>query len=160
MKIILIAAMAQNRVIGKENRIPWHIPEEMHYFKTTTTGHAIIMGRKTFESIGKALPNRFNVVLTKQNNLHFPGCTTASSLEQAIHCCRNHEKIFIIGGESIYKESMQVANTIMLSVLNRAYEGNVLFPAIPQSFFELVSEQQIGEEPLFTVLLYQRRQGV
>ncbi len=160
MKIILIAAMARNRIIGSNNIIPWHIPEEIHHFKMTTTGHAVVMGRKTFESIGRALPNRLNVVLSRQAEMHFPGCTAAGSLERAIQFCRDQEKIFIIGGESIYREAMLIADSVLLSVLERDYEGDILFPAIPPSLFELISEKEMGGEQFFSLLRYQRRKEV
>lgn len=127
MEIILIVAMARNRVIGQKNKIPWHIPEEMHHFKTTTMGHAVIMGRKTFESMGKALPGRFNVVLTRTPDLHFPGCKTARNFEEGLRCCQGMEKVFIIGGRTIYQESMATADTILLSVLDAEYEGDTFF---------------------------------
>lgn len=157
MEIILIVAMAQNRVIGRDNRIPWHIPEEMHHFKSTTMGHAVIMGRKTFESLGKALPGRFNVVLTRSPQLHFPECTTATTLEEAIECCRGQEKVFIIGGRTIYQEAMPVADTILLSVLDAAYEGDTLFPPIPETLYRRVAAKRLGQTHPFTLEIYQRK---
>lgn len=157
MEIILIVAMAHNRVIGHKNKIPWHIPEEMHFFKATTMGHAVIMGRKTFESIGKALPGRFNVVLTRNQGLHFPGCKTALSLEEGIRCCPG-EKIFVIGGRAIYQESMATADTILLSVLDENYEGDTFFPAIPETLFQQVSAERMGQKHPFTLFVYKRKE--
>ncbi len=157
MEIILIAAMAHNRVIGRNNQIPWHIPEEMQYFKKTTMGHAIVMGRKTFESIGKALPGRFNVVLSRDTDLRIPGCTTAATLSEGLQCCQGQEKVFIIGGGSIYQESMTVVDTILLSVLDEDYEGDILFPPVPEDIFQQVSKTRIGSKQPFTLFVYQRR---
>ncbi len=160
MEIILIAAMARNRVIGKDNCIPWHIPEEIHHFKTTTTGHAVIMGRKTFASIGRPLPSRFNIVLSRQKKAQFPGCTAADSFEKAIEQCRRQEKVFVIGGESLYREAMLRADSILLSVLNRNYEGDIFFPQIPETLFELHSKKRIQAEQIFSIHNYQRREDV
>ncbi|MBU0960618.1 MAG: dihydrofolate reductase [Proteobacteria bacterium] len=157
MEIILIAAMGRNRVIGRNNAIPWHIPEEMHHFKTTTMGHAVIMGRKTFESMGKALPGRFNVVLTRDTDLHFPGCTTAGNFTEAIQCCQGQEKVFVIGGRAIYQDSMTAADTILLSVLDEDYEGDTFFPAIPETLFHQVAEKRIGRAHPYTLFIYKRK---
>ncbi len=160
MKTILIAAMAGNRVIGRDNCIPWHIPEEIHHFKATTIGHAVVMGRKTFESIGRPLPRRFNVVLSRQSNARFPGCTAADSLERAINLCRTQKKVFIIGGESLYREAMLTADTILLSVLDRNYEGDIFFPEIPKTLFELTAKKQVHGKQTFSIHRYQRRKNV
>lgn len=160
MEIILIAAMARNRVIGRDNCIPWHISEEIHHFKTTTMDHAVVMGRKTFESIGRPLPKRFNVVLSRQRNAQFPGCTAVDSLEKAIKQCGRQEKVFIIGGESIYREAMSITDTILLSVLDREYAGDIFFPEIPESIFDLNSKEQIHGEQTFSIHCYQRRKDV
>lgn len=161
MEIILIIAMASNRVIGKNNTIPWHIPEEIHYFKETTMGHAVIMGRKTHESIGKALPGRLNVVLSKNSDLHCPGCHLTDSLENALDYCKGQEKIFIIGGSTLYKISMEIADTILLSILDKEYEGDTFFPHIPSEHFQLVSKKRMGtDEQPFTLHRYQRHKKV
>jgi len=157
MKLILIAAMAKNRIIGKDNSIPWHIPEEMQFFKKNTMGHAVIMGRKTFDSIAMPLPGRFNVVLSRSTNLTIDGCRTAHSLEEGIACCKNQEKIFIIGGRTLYKESLNRADTILLTVLDDDYEGDTFFPQIPENIFQLISEKRMGTKNAFTVRTYQRK---
>lgn len=160
MKLILIAAMAKNRIIGKNNSIPWHIPEEMRFFKESTMGHAVIMGRKTYDSIAKPLPGRFNVVLSRNTILNITGCCLANSLEEGITCCGNHEKIFIIGGRTLYKDSLHQADTILLTVLDDEYEGDTFFPQIPEETFQLISEKRMGTKKAFTVCTYQRRKEV
>ena len=157
MQLILIAAMDINRVIGIKNRIPWHIPEEMHYFKETTMGHGVIMGRKTFDSIGKALPGRQNIILSTNRNLSLPGCQVVHSLPEGIACCKDQEKVFIIGGKTIYQEAMEQVDTILLTVIHEEYEGDTLFPTIPTKQFQLLSLKQMGTEPLFTLHTYQRK---
>ena len=157
MELILIAAMAHNRVIGSNNSIPWHIPEEMSFFKKSTMGHAIIMGRKTFDSIGMALPGRLNVVLSRDSHLKIDGCLIAGDLQAGIECCRNYEKIFIIGGRSVYLEAMTMADTILLSVLDKEYEGDIFFPHIPTKQFRHVLEERMGRTDMFTVHTYRRK---
>jgi dihydrofolate reductase len=157
MELILIAAMSRNRTIGRNNTIPWHIPEEMYHFKKSTMGHAVIMGRKTFESIGRALPGRLNVILSKDKELQLPGCHIADSLTEAIHYCQDQEKSFIIGGQSIFRESLALADTILLSVLDKEYEGDTFFPPIPKKSFQKISEKRMGHAQPFTLLTYQRK---
>ena len=156
MELILIAAMSRNRVIGHNNTIPWHIPEEMEHFKNTTMGHAVIMGRRTFDSIGKALPGRLNVVLSKNTKIHIPECVIAGSLQEAIHCCQGQEKVFIIGGNKVYLESLALVNTILLTVIDQEYKGDTFFPSIPESQFQEVATKQMGGEPPFTLHTYHR----
>ena len=157
MQLIIIAAMSRNRIIGHNNTIPWHVPEEMNYFKKTTMGHAVIMGRKTFDSIGKALPGRFNVVLSRNKDLLIPGCRVAGSLTEAIQCCQDQEKSFIIGGQSIYQESLELVDTILLSILDRDYEGDISFPHVPTIHFQQISAKRMGQEQPFTLHTYQRK---
>ena len=157
MKLILIAAMTKSRIIGKNNRIPWHIPEEMQFFKESTMGHAVIMGRKTYDSIAMPLPGRFNVVLSRNKNLNINGCHIAHSLEEGIACCRNQEKTFIIGGRTLYEESLNLADTILLTILDNEYEGDTFFPHIPEESYQLISEKRMGEKDTFTVYTYQRK---
>ncbi|MCF8055530.1 MAG: dihydrofolate reductase [Desulfocapsa sp.] len=156
MELILIAAMSRNRVIGHNNTIPWHIPEEMYHFKKCTMGHAVIMGRKTFASIGNALPGRFNVVLSKNKTLHIPGCTLAHTLAEGIQLCQDQEKTFIIGGRAVYQESLELVDTIILSILDREYEGDTFFPSLPKKHFQEISAKRMGNEQPFTLHTYQR----
>ncbi len=102
MKVSLIAAMDKNRVIGKENDIPWRIPKDWEYVKNTTKGHPIILGRKNLESIGRALPDRRNIILTRDKGFTFNGCEIVHSIEDVFELCKNEEEIFIFGGEQIY----------------------------------------------------------
>ncbi len=158
MKLILIAAMAKNRVIGNNNSIPWCIPEEMAHFKKNTMGHALIMGRKTFESIGDPLPGRRNVVLSRDSQYSFSGCRMAPDLSAAITLCGTQEKIFIIGGGSLYAEAIHRVDTICLSVIDKEYKGDTFFPVIPQTLFKQVSIKKINSSPAFTILTFERKQ--
>ncbi len=157
MQLILIAAMDINRVIGLKNKIPWHIPEEMQHFKESTMGHGVIMGRKTFDSIGGALPGRQNIVLSSNHKLSLPDCQVAHSLAEGLACCKNQKKVFIAGGKTIYQEAMEQVDTILLTIIQKEYEGDTLFPAIPPTHFQLLSEKTMGRDPLFTLQIYQRK---
>lgn len=156
METILIAAMDPNRVIGYKNRIPWQIPEEMAHFKESTMGHAVVMGRKTFESIGKALPGRTNIVLSTKQDLTLPNCHIVHDLTEGIHYCSSHKKVFIIGGRTLYKQAMKQVDTIILSILHQGYVGDTYFPDIPADSFQLISEKEMGTEQFFTLQTYRR----
>jgi dihydrofolate reductase len=157
MKIIIIAAMDKNRVIGYKNSIPWHIPEDLLHFKKITMGHGIIMGRKTFESIACALPGRKNVVLSTNSALVIAGCHMAQNLAEGLQHCRNQEKTFIIGGETVYREAISFADSILLSVIPQEYTGDVFFPPIPEKDFELQSKEKIDAGQVFTIQTYRRK---
>ena len=158
MEIIIIVAMAKNRVIGKNNKMPWHIPEELKLFKKTTMGCPMIMGRKTFESFPAALPGRRHIVLSQNSNYQPKGGEYASSMSEAIELCGDAEKVFIIGGAQIFAEGFNVATTIALTLLERDYEGDVTFPDF--STDEFVEEKRVAfpeaSEP-FTIVTYHRK---
>ncbi|MDO8642644.1 MAG: dihydrofolate reductase [Candidatus Woesearchaeota archaeon] len=131
VKIILIAAIDQNNVIGSEGHLPWHIPEDFSHFKQTTDGHTVIMGRKTYESIGKPLPNRLNIVLTR-NKAFAPtsGVVACTTLRQALAVAQEKgTKVFIIGGAQVYAETMPYAHEMILSHIPGTHKGDVFFPA-------------------------------
>lgn len=156
MNIILIAAMDPSGVIGYKNTIPWHIPEEMLHFKHTTMGHAVIMGRKTYESIGCRLPGRENYILSSNPAFTVQDCTVAATLEEALRCCTHQEKVFIIGGRTLYRLGYKYADMILLSVINKTYTGDTYFPEIPMEYFRLTATKEIAAEPPFTLHTYER----
>lgn len=130
-RISIIVAVAENGVIGKRGGgMLWHIPEDMRHFKGLTTGHTVIMGRKTYETLGKPLPNRTNIVITRQEHFHVPGCVTANSLEEALNKARIQEKdeIFIMGGGEIYEQAIGLADKLYLTLVHQNFEGDVYFP--------------------------------
>lgn len=141
MRISIIAAMAKNRVIGYRNALPWHLPEDLRHFKALTMGHAILMGRKTFESIGKPLPGRTSIVVSRNPEFVFPGVKTASSIEAAISLCNGEEEIFFIGGGELYGQAMPVADRIYLTEIQRDYEGDAYFPEIDASKWRETSRE-------------------
>jgi dihydrofolate reductase len=130
MKLIIIAALNNNRVIGKNGKIPWHIPEDMQRFKMLTTGHTVLMGRKTFESIGSALPQRRNIVLSRSGSRdHFPGNPEVHpSIEAALAHLHIDETVFIIGGGEIYRQFLHRADELLLTVVENDENGDIFFP--------------------------------
>ena len=146
--VSIIVAVAQNGTIGDKNSLLWHIKEDMRFFRTTTSGHAVIMGRKTFESLGsKPLPKRTNIVITRQD-VEFEGALTAHSLQEAIAMAEGDEEIFIIGGAQIYAQALECADRLYLPLVEKDYEGDTSFPEIDYRYWQLVAEQrhERGEE--------------
>lgn len=149
--------MAANRVIGRNNTIPWQIPEEMAHFKTTTMGHTLIMGRKTYESIGGPLPGRRNIVVTADLSFRpHPDCTVAASLPQAMTLCQGEEKVFIIGGEQLYRAGLALAQTLVLTVIGQDFTGDTLFPDFSDQPFLLVDSREIAAALPLTLMTYRR----
>lgn len=128
--ISIIVAVAENNVIGKDNKLIWHLPKDLKHFKETTTGHFIIMGRKTYESNGRPLPNRTNVIITKDKNYKAEGCKIVHSLNEALDFAKNESEVFIIGGGEIYKQAMPIADRIYLTKVHQPFEGDTFFPEI------------------------------
>ena len=155
MQIILIAAMAKNHVIGYQNTIPWQIKGEQKLFKEHTFGHTVIMGRKTYESIGKPLVGRKNIVISAQKNLLLENKDSievihAQNIEEALEACKNDDKVFIIGGANIYKQTIDIADYIYLTIINRDAPGDSFFPEITGDFVKVSSEAiQLSEEVNF-----------
>ena len=125
MQITLIVAMAANRVIGCDNFIPWRLPGDQQRFKQITMGHTLVMGRLTYESIGRPLPGRKTVIITRQPDYQQPGCTVAHSLAQALAACKGEEKVFIAGGGEIFRQAMELADAIILTTLHREVAGDI-----------------------------------
>jgi dihydrofolate reductase len=142
MPINLIAAMSLNRVIGKDNKIPWKIPGEQKLFQRITEGHTIVMGRKTFESIGHPLPRRTNIVLTHKKGYIIPGCIVINHFSEAIEAA-DQKNIFIIGGEKIFKLFLPYADHMYLSIIQKEFEGDAYFPEFSRSDFQVLNKEQV-----------------
>ena len=136
--IYLIAELSNNYQLGLNNQMPWNIPEDLEYFKSITTGHTILMGRKTFESIGRPLPNRRNIILTRNKNFSSDGIETVHSLEEALDLCQKLPEVFIIGGGQIYKAFFPYANRLYLTLINKTVIGDTTFPEY-KSHFKCIS---------------------
>jgi dihydrofolate reductase len=145
MQISLIAAMGENRVIGAGNTIPWHLPADFKHFKELTTGHPVVMGRKTFESIGKPLPGRANIVITRDESYRRDGITAVTSPEAALSAAATAEgadEVFIIGGAEIYKIFLHQANKAYLTKVEGAFEGDAFFPEVNAEEWSRVSQEE------------------
>ena len=142
--ITLIAAMAENRVIGRDGKIPWHIPEDLRRFREVTMGHPLIVGRRTFESIGGPLPGRMMIVLTRQVHFRPPECQVARDLDEAIALAGDADEIFIAGGGTIYRQALPLADRVLLTLVPGAYEGKIVFPELPADFVEVAREEVPG----------------
>ena len=127
-RVFLVAAVAANGIIGAGNRMPWHLPEDLKHFKALTLGHPVIMGRKTHESIGKPLPGRENIVISRKPGLEIPGVSVASSLEGALALCLGEPVVFVIGGGEIYRAALPLADGIVLTEIGQAFDGDTKFP--------------------------------
>ncbi|HBU78282.1 MAG TPA: diacylglycerol kinase [Muricauda sp.] len=161
-KLIIIAAAAENNALGKDNDLVWHLPDDFKRFKSLTSGHKIIMGRKTLESFPKPLPNRTHIAITRDEDYvpKFP-CTIVHSLADAIALVEDNETAFIIGGGEIYKQSMDRATDIELTRVHGTFEADAFFPEIDEEQWELVKEEHHPKddrhEYAFTYLTYKRK---
>ena len=154
--LALIAAVARNGVIGKRGELPWHVSEDLKHFKKITSGHAVIMGRKTYESIGRPLPKRRNIVVTRQADTEFPGCEAALSVDAAIALARSTDPCpFIIGGASLYEEALPLATELHLTTIDEEVEGDTFFPEDLSAFEEVESRK--GETPGVNFRVLRRR---
>ena len=160
MAISLIAALDQNHVIGYKNRIPWHIPGELVHFKNTTMGKPIVMGRRTFTSIGKALPGRENWILSSQKDLSAPGCTVFHQLEDLQQAITDHPHVMIIGGASLYAHFLPLAQQMILTHIEHSYTGDTYFPSFSKQDWQptLLKESQAKANiPAYQIIQWERK---
>lgn len=129
MTISIIVAIGENNAIGKDNQLLWHMPADLKHFKTITSGRSIIMGRKTFDSVGKPLPKRRNIVVTRQN-ITIPGCEVVKSIEDGLALCENEDEVFIGGGAEIYRQAMRLTDIIYLTIIHNNFDADTFFPEI------------------------------
>ena len=149
--IKILVAFDENKVIGKNNALIWHLPADLQRFKALTTGHVIIMGRKTFESFPKPLPNRTHVIITRQNDFEYEGCVVVQNIEKALSVCPINENLYIIGGGEIYQQSISFADQLDITRVHHSFDADVYFPEIDPEIWELTSEtfHQKDERHLF-----------
>jgi dihydrofolate reductase len=141
--ISFIWAMDENRVIGKNNQLPWHLPEDLKFFKKVTMGHPVAMGRKTFESIGRLLPGRENIIITRNREYLCEGCTVIYSVEEFLNYCqKKDDEVFVIGGAEIFRELIPVVDRLYLTMIHDQFEGDTFFPEISFEDFELVLQEK------------------
>lgn len=162
MIVSAIAAMASNRVIGVDGGLPWKIPEDFKFFKDKTTGHIMLMGRKTFESLGGPLPNRLHVVITRQKNYRPQGAEVFNTIDEALSYCRTQttkwgDEVFLIGGGEIYKEMLPHTDRIYLTEIHREFPGDAIFPKFDKTEFVEVERRARTEPVPFDFVTYERR---
>jgi dihydrofolate reductase len=157
-RIFLVAAVARNGVIGARGQLPWHLPEDLKHFKKLTLGHPVIMGRRTWESLPRALPGRENIVVTRSANRDMPGASVANSVAAAIALCAGEPIVFVIGGAGLFAETLPVADGLVLTEIERDYEGDVYFPAWDRGAWrEAQREKHTSAEGVpFSFVLYEK----
>ncbi len=154
-----IAAASQNNVIGFRNKLPWDIPEDLKFFQKKTKEHVIIMGRKTFESLGRPLPKRTNIIVSKNKNFKPQGCFVFPDINLAIQEAKNRsekDEIFIIGGGEIYRQSISKIQKIYLTRIHKEFKGDAFYPEIPKNQFQLTVQEDHSGSPSFSFLTYVR----
>jgi dihydrofolate reductase len=158
----LIAAVARNRVIGLNNALPWHLPEDLKRFRALTTGHHIIMGRKTYESLNRLLPERTTVIVTRNTSYDVPGAVIVHTLEQALEACAGDAEAFVIGGAELYREGLRHAHKMYITEIDAAFKGDVVFPEFDRTQWQETSREcHISEQGLpFAYVSYQRKGAV
>ncbi len=149
--VSIIVAMDRNRLIGGDGRLPWHLPADLRHFKQTTLGKPVVMGRKTYESIGKPLPDRTNIVVTRDDNYQAPGCITSSSLDQAIQAAGNVEELMIIGGADLYRQAFPRAERLYLTRIDAEFEGDTWFPDFDGNQWKVtaISDHEVDDRNRF-----------
>ncbi|WP_086933932.1 dihydrofolate reductase [Agarilytica rhodophyticola] len=167
VKLSIVVAMAQNRTIGKENGLPWRLSEDLKYFKKITMGHPIIMGRKTFESIGRPLPGRTNIVVTRQDNWSYDGVKVVHDIDAAISIANqialldNKEEIMLIGGAELYKQSINICTRLYLTEVHAEVEGDAFFPLFDPEHWQEISrdkyEAQGGNPYDYSFVVFDRK---
>lgn len=152
----LIVAIAENGVIGRNNALPWHISEDLRYFKQVTSGKTVIMGRKTYQSIGRPLPNRINIVITRDRTFAAEGVLVAHSLDEALTKAGDGEAV-VIGGSSLFGEALQRADRFYLTEVHRAYEGDVHFPDWDNKGWTEIERRDLAGDPAISFVVFDRR---
>jgi dihydrofolate reductase len=140
MIISIIVAIGENHAIGKNNQLLWHMPNDLKHFKTITSGRTIIMGRKTFDSVGKPLPRRRNIVVTRQD-IEIPGCEVVKSIDEGLALCAHDDEVFIGGGAEIYRQAMAKTDRIYLTIIHKEFEADTFFPEIDYLQWQEVSRE-------------------
>jgi dihydrofolate reductase len=141
-KITIIAAVSENNVLGKNNKLIWHIPDDLKRFKKLTIGHSVVMGRKTFESMDKPLPERKNIILTRNKNYKAKGTLIAHNVQEALNYCENDNQPFIIGGGEIYNLFLDISDKIELTRIHKLYNGDAFFPEILEKKWRLINSKK------------------
>ena len=160
MTLSCIVAVSENGVIGRKNELPWKLSADLRRFKQLTTGHAIIMGRKTFDSIGRPLPNRTSIVMTRDLGYESPGVVVVHSFDQAVAACQDQQEAFVIGGEAVFREALPQARRLYLTRVHKNVEGDAYFPEAEFAGWKLLQQERHSEDDKndypFTFCVYER----
>lgn len=161
MRISIVAAMGQNRVIGTRGKLPWSLPDDLSYFKRLTLGHPVVMGRETYQSIGHPLKERMNIVLSRNPKLEIAGCLVAGSLEKALLLVQKDLEVFVIGGESVFCQALPLAQRLYITEVEASPDGDTFFPKFDASDFEVKEKvfhpSDLRHEYSFNFVTYQRK---
>ncbi len=163
MKLSIIAAVANNGVIGNKNRLIWHMPADLKFFRNKTLGHTMLMGRKTFESIGKPLPGRKTVIITQQKDYKVEGCDVVHSFKDALKLVKNEKEVFVVGGAEIYTQAIEhyYTKTIYITRIFASFDGDTFFPDIDEKHWEMIErndhEPDKDNKYPFSFMIYKRR---
>lgn len=157
MIISLVAAVSKNNVIGVKGKLPWKIPGDMKRFRDLTMGRTMIMGRKAYDEIGKPLPGRKTILVSRSQKVTAENCVTVSSLEEAYELAKNEEEVMVAGGGEIFRQTLPRADRIYLTVIDKEFEGDVFFPEFSEEDFEKVYEERIEDTIPYTFYTYERR---
>ncbi|MDB5030730.1 dihydrofolate reductase [Mucilaginibacter sp.] len=140
MIVSIVVAISENHAIGKDNKLLWHLPKDLKHFKEITTGGTVIMGRKTYDSVGRPLPNRRNIIITRQL-ITIEGCEVANSIDAALALCKDEAEVFIVGGAEIYKQAMHLTDKIYLTIVHADFEADTYFPEIKAAIWKETDRQ-------------------
>lgn len=140
MTTTIVVAISENNAIGKDNQLLWYLPKDLKHFKEITSGHTVIMGRKTYDSVGKPLPNRRNIVITRQD-ITIEGVEVVKSIEAALELCKDTHEVFVIGGAEIYKQAMHLTDKIFLTIVHATFDADAYFPEIDYRFWQETARQ-------------------
>ena len=161
MKLSLIVAMATNRTIGINKQMPWHLSADLKHFKKTTLGCPIIMGRKTFESIGRPLPGRQNIIISRNPNYKLEGCLVFNEIESALSSCKHEEEVFVIGGATLYEATLAHADRLYITQIQQDFAGDTWFPVIDKNQWQESAREDISDDQSvdfnYSFVIYQRR---
>lgn len=160
MKLSLIVAMAANRTIGLNNQMPWHLSADLKKFKQITMGQPIIMGRKTFESIGRPLPGRQNIIISRNPNYQQSGCSVFNDLDSALQSCTGHDEVFVIGGATLYEATVACADRLYITEIQKTFDGDTWFPEINPEQWQEVAREEIKDDSSvdfnYSFIIYER----
>lgn len=159
-RLAIIAAVARNGVIGVDNRLPWHLPEDLKHFKRLTLGHHLIMGRRTYESIGRPLPGRVTIILTRDPDYRAEGCLTAGSIEAALKACGDDPEVFVVGGAELYAQLLPLVGRLYLTEIDADFAGDAFFPTFDRmQWLEVAREPHVSATGLAYAFVTYRRRG-